>query len=265
MDGYCGGFVWEVSASTGLANIIAGNGSTGYSGDGGPATSAELYLPGDAAVDGAGNVYIADTYNQRIRKITASTGIITTVAGVGTAGFNESVLGGTEATNAELNYPTGVAVDSAGNIYIADSGNSLIRKVTASTGVISTVAGDVTFQRCGHAGFNICPVLHPGYSGDGGSAVGAELNGPTAVRLDGSGNIYIADAGNDRIREVAASSGIINTVAGNGTIGFSGDGGAATSAEIDINSTGVATLALDAAGNLYIGDVGNYRVRVVGH
>jgi hypothetical protein len=210
-------------------------------------------------VDSAGNVYIADSMNNRIRKVAAATGIITTVAGNGTAGYSGD---GGAATSAEINNPGGVAVDSAGNLYIADTVNSLIREVSASTGVISTLAGDLV--RCRR----FCLLYSPlaGYSGDGGPALGAQLNTPTAIRLDSAGNIYIADSGNGRIREVNASTGVINTVAGNGTLGFSGDGGAATSAELGISCAGCgATIALDSSGNLYIGDTGNVRVRVVGH
>src|ERR1700678_3079135 len=162
---------------------------------------------------------IADEYNNRIRKVTGATGIISTVAGGGTGctGQTDSVGDGCPATSAELNYPEGVAVDSAGNIYIADQQNSRIRKVTASTGIISTVAGNGT----------------AGYSGDGGLATSAELGQSTGVAVDSAGNIYIADYLNSRIRKVTASTGIISTVAGNGTVGYSGDGGLATSAELD--------------------------------
>jgi trimeric autotransporter adhesin len=223
---------------------MAGDGTVGFSGDGGPATLAELYFPQDIVVDGAGNVYIADTWNHRIRKVTASTGVISTVAGNGTEGYSGD---GGPATSAELNAPSGVALDGAGNIYIADSDNNRVRKVTASTGVISTVAGNGV----------------KGYSGDGGLATNAELNtiyGPgAAVALDAAGNIYIADQFNNRIRKVTVSTGIITTVAGNGTTGYSGDGAAAINAELN----GPDGVALDSAGNIYIADTYNYRVRKV--
>ncbi|MEI6821811.1 MAG: T9SS type A sorting domain-containing protein, partial [Bacteroidota bacterium] len=232
--------VRKVTASTGIISTVAGNGTTGFTGDGGAATSAELYYPTGVALDASGNIYIADIFNQRIRKVTASTGIITTVAGNGTSGFAGD---GGAATSAELYYPTGVALDASGNIYIADYGNNRIRKVTASTGIITTVAGNGT----------------SGFAGDESAATSAELYNPTRVAIDASGNIYIADYLNQRIRKVTASTGIITTVAGNGTTGFTGDGGAATSAEL-YYPTGVA---LDASGNIYIADQSNQRVRKV--
>ena len=197
----------KVSA-TGIITTVAGNGSAGYSGDGGPATSAQLDGPEGVAVDGSGNLYIADTCNNRIRKVSA-TGIITTVAGNGSAGYSGD---GGPATSAQLSLPAGVAVDGSGNLYIADSGNNRIRKVSA-TGIITTVAGNGS----------------PGYSGDGGPATSAQLNQPAGVAVDASGNLYIADSSNNRIRKVSAT-GIITTVAGNGFDGYSGDGGPATSA-----------------------------------
>jgi len=230
----------EISASTGDINTVAGDGTPGYSGDGGPATSAELYNPGGIAMDSSGNIYIADTNNYRIRKVTASTGIITTVAGNGTYGYSGD---GGPATSAELAYPEKVALDGSGNIYIADSYNERIRKVTASTGVITTVAGNGT----------------AGYSGDGGPATSAELSSPAGVALDSSGNIYIADLSNSRIRKVTVSTGVITTVAGNGTAGYSGDGGPATSAEIFFPFS----VATDSGGNFYIADFDNCRIRLV--
>ncbi len=150
--------------------------------------------------------------DNRIRKVSASTGIITTVAGNGSPDYSGD---GGAATAAGLYYPYGVAVDAAGNLYIADTVDNRIRKVSASTGIITTVAGNGS----------------PGYSGDGGAATAAELYYPYGVAVDAAGNLYIADTGNNRIRKVSASTGIITTVAGNGTAGYSGDGGAATAAE----------------------------------
>src|SRR5271157_2250007 len=216
----------------GTIATIAGNGLYRYSGDGGPSTSASLNSPNGVAVDSAGNLYIADTYNDRIRKV--SGGTITTVAGNGTNGFSGD---GGPATSASLFWPYGVAVDSAGNLYIADSGNNRIRKVTGGT--ITTVAG-------GGSGL-----------GDGGPATSASLALPYGVAVDSAGNLYIADFGNNRIRKV--SGGTITTVAGNGTQGFSGDGGPATSASL-FRPFGVA---VDSAGNLYIGDSWNDRIRKV--
>ena len=229
-----------VSASTGVISTIAGNGTAGYSGDGGAATSAELNTPASVAFDSRGNIYIVDANNNRIRMVNASTGVISTIAGNGTAGYSGD---GGPATSAELNVPDSVAVDSSGNIFIADLDNNRIRMVNASTGVISTVAGNGT----------------AGYSGDGGAATSAEINYPQSVAIDNSGNIYIAEYYNNRIRMVNASTGVISTVAGNGTGGYSGDGGAATSAELN----GPDGVAVDPAGNIYIADYNNNRVRMV--
>jgi type IX secretion system substrate protein/SdrD B-like protein/NHL repeat-containing protein len=224
--------------TTGIISTFAGNGTGGYSGDGGQATAAELKDPNGVAFDAAGNVYIADTYNHRIRKVNTA-GIISTVVGTGTAGFSGD---GGQATSAELNYPQGVALDAAGNLFIPDQNNNRIRKVITSTGIISTYAGNGTL----------------GYSGDGGQATAAEINGPQGVALDAVGNLFIADEDNNRIRMVN-TAGIISTFAGNGTASFSGDGGQATAAELDVTEA----VALDAAGNLYITDHNNNRIRKV--
>ncbi len=226
----------KVSLS-GIITTVAGNGSSGYGGDGGPATSAMLHSPRGVAVDSAGNLFIADTDNYRIRKVSSS-GIITTVAGNGSSGFGGD---GGPATSALLNFPRGVAVDSAGNLFIADDGDSRIRKVSSS-GIITTVAGN------GSSGFG----------GDGGPATSAQLHSPRGVALDSSGNLFIADADNYRIRKVSPS-GIITTVAGNGSSGYGGDGGPATSALLDF-PVGVA---VDSAGNLFIADDGDSRIREV--
>ncbi len=235
-----GSRIRKVTVATGIIATVAGNGTFGYSGDSGPATSAELSQPAGVAVDSSGNIYIADQYNYRIRKVTVSTGIITTVAGNGTAGFGGD---GGSATSAELNRPFGVAVDSSGNLYIADTLNYRDRKVTVSTGIITTVAGNGA----------------QGYSGDAGPATNAELAMHLGVALDSSGNLYIADTGNNRIRKVTVATGVITTVAGNGTQGYSGDGGPATNAELK-QPLGTA---LDSDGNLYIADTLNDRIRKV--
>jgi len=232
--------VREVIASSGIIVTLAGNGAGGSSGDGGMATSALIYLPSGVVLDSAGNLYIADSGNNRVRKITASTGIITTVAGNGIAGYSGD---GGAATGAELSFPSGLALDSAGNLYIADLDNSVIRKVSMSSGMIATVAGNGT----------------AGYSGDGGPATSAELSYPNGIALDASGNIYIADQYNNSIREVTVSTGAIATVAGNGTLGYSGDGGPATSAELNTPES----IAFDSTGNLYIADSDNERIRMV--
>ena len=206
-------------------------------GDGGSATRASLSQPNGLAVDGVGNLYIADEENHRIRKVITS-GIITTIAGTGQKGFaGDAGL----ATNAQLEQPAGVAVDAAGNIYIADSVNQRIRKVGLD-GIITTVAGTGMVA----------------FGGDGGPAVDASLNFPEGVTVDGSGNLFIADTQNHRIRQVSLG-GIITTVAGTGTASFAGDGGPATAAALNFPTT----VAVDAAGALYIADFSNGRVRKV--
>ncbi len=222
--------------TNGIITTVAGNGSSGYSGDGGPATEAKLYESQDVAVDASGNLYIADMRNNRIRKVDTN-GIITTVAGNGSSGYNGD---GGPATEAQLTFPSGVIVDSLGNLYIADRVNHCIRKVDPG-GIIITVAGNGS----------------SGYSGDEGPATEAQLNYPDGLALDASGNLYIAD-NNHCIRKVD-TSGIIITVAGNGSSGYSGDGGPATEAQLNYPNG----LALDASGNLYICDTSNYRVRKV--
>jgi uncharacterized protein (TIGR03437 family) len=229
-----GNIVLRLDATTGILTQVAGNGTTGFSGDNGPATSAQLYFPTGVAVDSAGNLYIADTNNHRIRKV--SKGVITTVAGNGLTGFSGD---NGAATSARLGSPVAVAVDSAGNLYIADAGNHSIRKV--SNGVIATVAGN------GFAGFN----------GDNGPAANAQLNSPYGVAVGSAGDLYIADTENQRIRKVFG--GMIATIAGNGTAGFSGDNGPAISARLGTPMG----IAVDLAGNLYIADRDNSRVRKV--
>jgi len=236
-----GGQVYEVPSGGGAATLFAGTGTAGYSGDGGPATSAELSAAWDVALDGAGNVYIADFGNNTVRMVSAATGFISTVAGNLTGGYSGD---GGAATSAKLDGVSGLALDGEGNLYIADLYNNAIRKVTKATGIITTVAGDGT----------------QGYSGDGGLATQAHLNGPNSMVVDGAGNLYIADKGNNRIRMVSASTGFISTVAGNGASSDSdsGDGGPATQAVI----SGPLAVAVDAAGNLTIVD-SNAAIRVV--
>ena len=226
----------KVDAS-GTITTIVGNGTLGYSGDGGPATAAELYSPSDVILDGSGNIYISDCYNNVIRKVNPS-GIITTFAGNDTAGYSGD---GGPASAAELSFPGGLDIDSIGNIFIADFGNNRIRKINTS-GVITTVAGNGT----------------AGFSGDGGPAIDAELSGPIDVAVDKAGNLFFADFNNSVIRKVNLS-GIITTFAGNDTAGYSGDGGFATAAEL----YNADDLAVDAAGNLYIADYNNHRIRKV--
>jgi uncharacterized protein (TIGR03437 family) len=239
--------------ANGIISLAAGDGTQGFGGDNGPAAKAQLDSPGGVAVDSAGNLYIADTGNYRIRKANnrirkVSNGVITTVAGNGTQGFSGD---GGAATSAELFLGgfAGIAVDSVGNLYFADSGNNRIRKVT--NGVITTVAGNGT----------------PGFSGDNGPAASAGLSAPIGIAADSAGNLYIADRNNGRIRKV--SNGVIATVAGSGMgvisivagsgmaaraggglAGFVGDNGPATSAELYYPNA----VAVDAGGNLYIVD-----------
>jgi len=232
----------KVVRSTGVITTVAGSGVKGFSGDGGPATSASLSDPLAVAVDGSGNLYISDQLNNRIRKVTPA-GTITTFAGTGTPG---STGDGGNATAAQLCHPFGISFDGAGNLYVADAGNHKVRKI--SGGKISTVAGAGVAQ-CGQAG---------GFSGDNGPATSAKLNDPSGVTVDASGNIYIGDQLNHRIRKVS-SGGVITTVAGTGAAGYNGDGIAATQAQL--HSPYMA--AVDAAGNLYIPDYFNYRIRKV--
>jgi sugar lactone lactonase YvrE len=232
--------VREVNISTGVINTIAGIGTFGFSGDGGQATSAELYEPYALAFDTSGNMYISDEANNRIRKVTMFTGIISTIAGNG----NQSYSGdGGQATTAELAYPAGITLDDSGNVFIADCFNNRIRKITERTGVINTIAGNGTAA----------------FSGDGGQAIASELNNPVDVKLDASGNIYVSDRYNNRIREVTLSTSIINTIAGNGITGYTGDGGQATAAELN-NPGG---LEFDASGNIYFADELNSVVRKI--
>ena len=249
---------------------VAGNGTAGFSGDGGPATGAEIDSPEGLTVDAASNVVLADTFNNRIRVVAGKTGTfygrpmtagdIYTVAGDGSAGFSGD---GGPATDAELSRPTGVAVDGAGNLVIADQDNNRVRVVAAKTGSFygqAMTAGDI---------YTVAGTGIGGFSGDGGPATSAEVSFPAGVAVDGSGNLVIADQENQRIRVVAAKTGTfygqamtahhIYTVAGDGTEGFSGDGGPATRAKLNA-PTGVTA---DGTGNLVIADLDNNRVRVV--
>lgn len=247
--------IWRIDAQTGFPTVVAGTGTEGDSGDGGPATSAELSYPLDVAVDGLGNLYIADTLNHRIRQVcagdsTCPTGWIRTIAGTGSDGFSGD---GGPATLAELSHPSGIAVDGLGNLFVADEYNNAVREIcvgnsSCESGSIRTVAGTGTY----------------GYSGDGGPAIAAQLNWPSDVEVDNLGNLFVADKNNHSIRQIcvgdpSCSAGSIRTVAGNGSSGFSGDGGPATSAELSFPHG----LTIDRLGNLWIADTWNRRVREV--
>jgi sugar lactone lactonase YvrE len=231
--------VRRVDAQTGIITTVAGVGSSGYSGDGGPATQAMISQPGGLTMDGGGNLYFADSGNSIIRRIDAVSGIITTVAGVpAAAGYTGD---GYAATQAKLSSPRGVAFDAAGDLFIADTSNNAIREVSLATGIIGTVAGT------GVAGYN----------GDAIPAIAAQLNSPWTVSIGADNALYIADLSNNRVRKV--SGGVISTVAGTGSRGFAGDTGAANAA--DLNDP--TSVILDPAGDLYIADSGNNRVRKV--
>src|SRR5579871_864979 len=222
-------------------NLFAGGGPNGL-----PASSSSIGNPTGVAVDASGNIYVCDTYSSRVFKVAAGT--LTVFAGNDSGAGEGSYSGdGGPATAAGLSRPEGLAVDAAGNVFIADTDNSVIREVVAATGIIQTVAGNAN--------------LGPGYSGDGSLATNAQLDQPGGVFVDGSGNIFIADTSNSVIREVVAATGNIQTVAGNANLapGYSGDGGAATSAQLDL-PTGIF---VDASGNIFIADTDNSVIRCV--
>ncbi len=257
--------------ATSVISTIAGTGVAGYSGDNGQATAAAIKYPAGINLDSAGNVYFGAEAYHVIRKVTVSTGVISTVAGTGsTSGaYNGDNI---QATVATLYYPTDVVLDSYGNLYISDRNNYRIRKVTVSTGVITTVVGTGTGSS----------------TGDGSAATSASIKGPCFSRFDSSGNYYISECGtfgaNDgsRIRKVVTVStdiptstpsvqptyypslsphsiSVISTIAGTGTASYSGDGGAATAAAINIP----AGIVLDSSGNVFFSDLGNHRVRKI--
>ncbi len=230
----------EVNAATGVITTVAGSGTQLFAGDGGPATAADLILPSDVLVDAAGDLFITDTLNNRIREVNHATQVITTVAGSSYVSYPGN---GGPATTAPLSLPEGEATDAAGDLFIADEGDNVIREVNHATGVITTVVGNGT----------------AGFSGDGGQATAAELNQPQSIVVDAAGDLFIADSNNHRIREVNHATGVITTVAGNGTSGYNGDNIAATAAEIEIPQS----IALDAAGDLFIADNIGDRIREV--
>jgi sugar lactone lactonase YvrE len=227
----------------GTITTVAGNGVQGFAGDNGPATAAELDSPAGLAVDAAGDLFIADSHNQRVREVAAATGILSTIAGTGVAGFAGD---NGPATAAKLDLPTALALDAAGDVVVADTGNHRVRRIAAATGAIATVAGNGI----------------EGYSGDGGMATAASLDSPNGLAMDTAGNLFIADTHNGRVRRVSAATGAISTVAGTGVVGgnvqvFGGDNGPATAAGLALPRG----LTMDAAGNLYFADSANHRIR----
>jgi len=242
-----GHVVRKINVATGIISTVAGNGTPGFSGDGGPATQASLTRPESIAFDPAGNLYIADTGNHVIRRIDAVTGIITTIAGVpGGAGYSGD---GGPATAAHIGQPAGLVFDTAGNLFFAQFVQCTVRRIDAATGIITRYAGNIS---CG-------------YGGDGSPAVNAILQfGIQGLRpqlaFDVSGNLLITDTGNQRIRSVNSATGIISSIAGTGTAGFSGDGGPATSARLNYPSG----ILVNSQNQIFIADSFNSRVRRVG-
>ena len=249
-------------AGAGIISTITGNGNPSYTGDGGLAASATLNAPGDVAVDGAGNLYIADSGNNVIRIVTAATGVINTIAGNngGTVcGSSSDTVGdGCPATQATLNQPEGITLDAGTNLYIADTNNHRIREASSATGVIATIAGNGFANGNGTGGYN----------GDGIAANSARLNFPYAVAFDASGNMYIPDSANHRIREVMAVGGIITPASTISTFAGTGNAGATacTATPIAANAANVwspSGVAVDAAGNVYIAETQNASIRKV--
>lgn len=234
--------VRKIDMQTGIVTTFAGDGGFTYNGDGVPATSASLLTPAGLAFTANGDLIIADNEMNRIRKVAAGTNIISTICGNGTA---TNAGDGGPAVDAAINRPEGICIDSVGNIYIAVPENDIVRKIDAITGIITTIAGTGT----------------GGYSGDGGQATLAKLSGPCDVACDKYNNLYIADNFNHVVRKVNATgpAGVISTIAGNGTDGFSGDGGVATAAKLDR----VAGISVDSCDNLYVSDRLNRRIRKV--
>ena len=281
-----------IDAETGVIMTLAGGDRAGYTGDGGDARAATLFAPHGVAVDVEGNIYVADTWNHAIRKINAVTGKIQTIAGTGEGGFGGD---GEAATDAKLGVPEGVAVDAGGNVYVVDTGSQRVRRIDRNTGIITTVAGSARSYWDGgqaeqaqlrspaslaldHAG-NVIFVDSQrvwkldsagmierlagsgsyGDRGDGNAAIEAAFRSPEGIAVDMAGSVYLADSWNHRVRRIDGTTGIIETIAGTGLEGDSGDGGAATGAEL-ARPEGVA---VDNAGYVYIADTGNRRVRRV--
>jgi sugar lactone lactonase YvrE len=287
----------RIDHSTGVIETLAGTGEAGYNGDGIPARKAQLARPEYVVFGPAGDLYIADSYNNRIRRIDHATGLVTTVAGTGERGFSGD---GGPATRAELHFPEGIALDAAGNLFIGDTVNRRIRRVDAETGVITTYAGNsetgispegtpaaevrflrlarLAVDRAGNVYVADSPTHRilvidaetrrirtfagtgkPGFSGDGGPALSARLRYPEGVFVAPNGDVYLADVANHRVRRVDARTGLIQTVAGNGERGFAGDGGPATQAKL----WSPGRLWVDFEGNILIADILNSRIRRV--
>ncbi|MFN0282157.1 MAG: NHL repeat-containing protein [Kineosporiaceae bacterium] len=223
--------------AAGIISTVAGTGTAGFSGDGGPATSAALNSPRGVALDSAGNVYITDGANNRVRKVSTA-GTITTIAGTGAASYSGD---GGAATSATLNLPRGIAIDSGDTVYVVDSLNYRIRRIDG-TGIITTVAGTGV----------------DGASGDGGPATSAQISQAFDIGVDDAGCVYLPDTGNNRLRTFCPG-GTISTVAGTGVAGSSGDGGPATSARLN----GPAGVAADSSGIIYLADRLNNRLRKI--
>ena len=224
--------------AAGVLTTVAGTGTQGFDGDGGPATAALLDSPTGVALDGSGNIYLADSHNHRIRRVDAVSGGMTTFAGTGAAGFSAD---GTSATGTAMDLPTALAVNTDGDLFFADSRAHLIRRIDHVSGLVTTVAGNGT----------------QGYAGDGGLATAASLDAPEGLAIDGGANLYVSDAHNQRVRRVDGKTGVITTVVGTGQAGFSGDAGSGTLAAVRLPRG----LALDAAGNLLLVDSQNHRIR----
>jgi sugar lactone lactonase YvrE len=223
----------------GRIDTMVGDGYWLYQADGVPATGAPIFLPTGVVTDAAGNLYLSDSQNNRVRRVDAVTGLITTIAGTGTPGYTGDQV---FATRTMVSTPAGMALDGAGNLYFADTGNHIVRRIDAFTGIITTVAGTPTIQ---------------GFTGDNRAATQATLSFPEDVAFDATGNLLIADTGNNVIRQVDAATGTIHTIAGTGAAGFNGDAQAATSAWL--NSPWSVSAAPD--GSLYLADLNNNRIR----
>ncbi len=224
--------------SGGILSIVAGTGTQGFAGDNGPATAALLDSPGALAIDLAGNLFLADTHNHRIRKVDVATGVISTVAGNGTAGLGAD---GLTASVSPVDLPAALAFNAAGDLYFADAHRNVVRRIDHATGLVTTIAGNGV----------------QGSQGDSGLAPLASLDTPSGLAIDAAGDLYLSDAHNQRVRRVDASTGIITSFAGTGIVGFSG--GISTAAALQLPQG----LTLDALGNLYLVDAGNNRIRRV--